>query len=478
MQACDFEPACWSVNADGLDDIDECPVGLLSFDGENAPSLNIIRGHLVSEHIPEDRGLGFDFHFHREAVFGLSRDRRYYVLRDVQGRNAVPTSLAFDGQDIYGQSVIVANRKIDVNPAISELTVDLSGFREWIGKRFFDESDCRAEDGGRKLEFSYPIETPENILLYKNEDLKIYANHFAKQDGGYDAFFEFSFKEMWRLNFKILRSGGMPLDCVLEKYFEPFDRLLTFCMGFPGNIEEITFTGVDPAVGGRYFDQYIPGEKDRVNKLAVNMPLPYLDLIGRFQDIADRWMSATGDARKAYEAAAVLLGKWDKATSIMFLICAQGLEAISRVGENPKELDDEKFEQRKNCVLGNIKEDKIRRWANNKLEHANSVAAGELAGRRLKKLDGFADYVVPDRNLFLRQHRESRNAYTHLRESDSGDFLEGIDLYWHARATQVLQYGAIMLDLGFQPSEVLSVFKEKNFLRRYIRASREMYNKK
>ena len=40
------------------------------------------------------------------------------------------------------------------------------------------------------------------------------------------------------------------------------------------------------------------------------------------------------------------------------------------------------------------------------------------------------------------------------------------------------QYGAIMLDLGFQPSEVLSVFKEKNFLRRYIRASREMYNKK
>lgn len=215
-----------------------------------------------------------------------------------------------------------------------------------------------------------------------------------------------------------------------------------------------------------------------MNKLAVNMPLPYLDLIGRFQDIADRWMSATGDARKAYEAAAVLLGKWDKATSIMFLICAQGLEAISRVGENPKELDDEKFEQRKNCVLGNIKEDKIRRWANNKLEHANSVAAGELAGRRLKKLDGFADYVVPDRNLFLRQHRESRNAYTHLRESDSGDFLEGIDLYWHARATQVLQYGAIMLDLGFQPSEVLSVFKEKNFLRRYIRASREMYNKK
>ena len=474
MQVYDFEPACWSVKADGLDDLDECPVGLLSFDGMNAPELNIIRGHLVSEHIPEDGGLGFDFHFHKEAVFGLSRDRKYYVLRDVQGRNAVPTSLAFDGQAIYGQSIIVANRKIDVNPAISELTVDLSGFREWIGKRFYKPD----QDGGRKLKFSYPIETPENILLYKNEDLEIHANHFAKQDGGYDAFFEFSFKETWRLNFKILSSEGMPLDSVLEKYFEPFERLLTFCMGFPGNIEEITFTGVDPAVSGRYFDRYVPGEKDRVNKLADNMPMPYSDLIGRFQDIADKWMSATGYARKACETATALLGERGKLTDVMFLTCAHGFEAISRVGENPKELADEEFKRRKDYVLENIKEDKIRRWANNKLEHANSVAAGELASRLLAKLDGFADYVVPDGKLFLRQHRESRNAYTHLRESDSSDFMEGSDLYWHARATQVLQYGAVMLYLGFQPSEVLSVFEEKNFLEGYIRVSREMYSKK
>lgn len=56
MQSYNFEPACWSADKNGLDNINECPLGLLSFDGQNAPELNILRGHLVSNPYQQKAG--------------------------------------------------------------------------------------------------------------------------------------------------------------------------------------------------------------------------------------------------------------------------------------------------------------------------------------------------------------------------------------------------------------------------------------
>lgn len=133
MQPYNFEPACWATDKDGLDNINECPLGLLSFDGQNAPRLNILHGHLVSESVPmENGGNAFALDFSRKSVFGYSNDNKYYVLRDVHGTNAIPFSQTFIQQKLQGESIIVANQRIDYNPSISELTVDLSGFSEWI----------------------------------------------------------------------------------------------------------------------------------------------------------------------------------------------------------------------------------------------------------------------------------------------------------------------------------------------------------
>ena len=182
MQSYNFEPACWSADKNGLANINECPLGLLSFDGQNAPELNILRGHLVSESVPtESGGNAFALDFNRKAVFGYSNDNKYYVLRDVHGTNAIPFSQAFIQQKLQGESIIVANQRIDYNPSISELTVDLSGFSEWIGTHFFRESNNLTEDGAQELKFSYCSNEPQNILLYKNNDFEVHAKHFAKR---------------------------------------------------------------------------------------------------------------------------------------------------------------------------------------------------------------------------------------------------------------------------------------------------------
>ena len=54
MQSYNFEPACWSADKNGLANINECPLGLLSFDGQNAPELNIcsFQGHCYCRRRP------------------------------------------------------------------------------------------------------------------------------------------------------------------------------------------------------------------------------------------------------------------------------------------------------------------------------------------------------------------------------------------------------------------------------------------
>ena len=473
MKAYNFEPACWSADEDGLDNIDKCPLGLLSFDGQNAPELSILRGHLVSESTPmEDGGDAFALDFDKKAVFGYSNDNKYYVLRNVHGMNAIPFSRAFIQQKLQGESIIVANQRIGHNPSISELTVDLSGFSEWIRTCFSHKSYEITETGNHELKFTYAPEDAHDILLYKGDGYEVYAKHFVEQDTCKTPS-AFSFKETWQLSFRMLDSEGKPLNDILGKLFEPFERLLTFCMGFPGNIEGITFTSIDPAARGQYFDLYAPGKKDKISKLAANMPLPYPEISNRFQDIADKWMNAKGYALKACDAASALLGKWDKASDVMFLLAAQSFEATSRIWDDLSKPSAEEFNQKRDRVLKSIDDKELHDWAENRLKPQKYVTPGERAKNLWLKLGNFADTVIPNSELFLKQHRVSRNGYTHVK--NNSDLLTGNDLYWHARAIQVLQYGAVLLYLGFQPAEILSVFQEHDFMTSFIRKAQDMY---
>lgn len=115
------------------------------------------------------------------------------------------------------------------------MTVDLSGFSEWIDTHFFRESNNLTEDGAQELKFSYCSKEPQNILLYKNNnDFEVHAKHFAKRLGGYNALHEFSFKETWRLNFRMLDSEGMPLNDVLNNLLNRSNDYLHFAWAFLG----------------------------------------------------------------------------------------------------------------------------------------------------------------------------------------------------------------------------------------------------
>lgn len=106
----------------------------------------------------ENGGNAFALDFSRKSVFGYSNDNNYYILRDVHGTNAIPFSQTFIQQKLQGESIIVANQRIDYNPSISELTVNLSGFSEWIRTCFSRESYETTKGGNHELKFTYAPE--------------------------------------------------------------------------------------------------------------------------------------------------------------------------------------------------------------------------------------------------------------------------------------------------------------------------------
>ena len=96
--------------------------------------------------------------------------------------------------------------------------------------------------------------------------------------------------------------------------------------------------------------------------------------------------------------------------------------------------------------------------------NANIPPSSFYANSLVEKLEGFADYVVPDKSRFLKDLRRSRNAYVHqTSELEKSNTLYDEELYSLTMATKVLCYGAVMLHLGIAPEIILERFRTSLF---------------
>lgn len=65
-------------------------------------------------------------------------------------------------------------------------------------------------------------------------------------------------------------------------------------------------------------------------------------------------------------------------------------------------------------MLESIDDKELREWAEQRLKRVKHVTADERAKSLWLKLENFADAIVPDSKLFLKQHREKpERLYAH-----------------------------------------------------------------
>lgn len=91
-------------------------------------------------------------------------------------------------------------------------------------------------------------------------------------------------------------------------------------------------------------------------------------------------------------------------------------------------------------------------------------------------LGDVVEHVIPNKGLYLKDHRDTRNYYTHLDSDGKTNVLHGEDLVANCDATYLLLYASICRLMGIGPSEFLSILESAWFGSNMVYRARKRYS--
>lgn len=407
-----------------------------------------------------------------DHIYGYNQKGSYQVISRVYETHRSATYPGMKRQTLHGDEMIVSKKAVAPNPLISTITFGMDGLREWVGVSP-TRSRYKPNDGGGidQLQFSYDSADVPDVVIHDADGVRIAIDFFWTSKGGYIPLFERSFVSDYKVSISF--SEPIRLAVVRERWVKPLWDFLCFCMGFHGSLTSVSFVTTD-GTKADYYAAFAEGKSPTPNDLR-SMPLGWQAHSDRIDSMFNSWLGFEGYQKEAAVRAVSMLYDWKLPLELSFISVAQAFEAISRVGADPYDLDPAEFDRRLQEILFSISDGKLRKWAKGKMRYCNNKSANQLAQQELSELGAYADYIVPDRNRFLKDHRDTRNYNTHLDDTDKPNVLHGRELLANRDATFMLLYGSICMSMGLTPEEVLEAVKRSNFKSDYVHRARELY---
>lgn len=467
-----FAEAIWSTDPSELDNPSACVQGHVSFDANRGISLEIPLGTLL-DHEPVDGVITYgEEPLDADCVYGISQTGSHLIVTNLFESHRSMTCPGFDRQTLHGHELIASKRPMDPNPLVTTFMFTLVGLREWVGVSPTRHS-VRYDDRNHleEMNFRYAAADIPDVVLLDEDGVKVFVDCVFTDKGGRIPQYEFGFVTDYRV--VISFDEPLPLQEVLEKWAKPVRRFFAFCMGFYGSISSMKFCTKEE-VWADYYVALVEGDEPTQRDL-TSMPLCWYRCSDRVPNMLKRWLGFDGYAREAAIRVVSMLADWRLPLELRFLAAAQAFEAVTRVDADPSNLPTEEFERRKNVVVSSVEETRVRSWVKRILRYANYKPAGDLAKEQMDRLGGFADYVVPNRERFLADHRQTRNYNTHLDAEGKSHVLHGEDLLVHSDTTYLLLYASVCLLMGLEPDELLELMKKSRWKSSAVYKSRRMY---
>lgn len=473
MDSRTFDPAIWSLSP--LDDcctIDEMPVGLLSFDKDEGVQMEIPIGSLI-----DDEADGFVRRFRSDelrTIYGYSRTGKYYALEHACRTGATESYPGMKGEKYHAASLLVSRAPLCPNPKVTGVVLYFEGLREWVGEQPVQSIYRCEKDSGilQSSSLDYDAGRVVEPILYESDEVLIQARHVWHESGGPIPRFEYGFKSEYHISFT-LKHSEMPLQEMLNTWVYPVRDFLTFCMGFRSEVTRIAFATTKDASCELYV-RIIGSPLGKGDKVLDQMPLPYRAVVDRLPCMVEKWVGLAGYAEHASKSFVALLGPWDMPLSLEFFASAAVLEALSHDvspdGDQPVLLVDEN-------VLEEVLDSAMRQDVKDAVvkELYRPQNSNDLTKRLLSRLGKYAEYVAPDLELFMKEHRDARNGYAHLNPRKLKKAPQLFDLFVHTKTVQLLCYGALSMRMGMNDGEILKAVLDSRFMSSYLRKSRERY---
>lgn len=488
-----FEPAVWQTSLSNLqkaigfiesDAVGDCAcdelLGLLTFDKGLSLALEIPYGALIEEKCIE-LGNGARAHNGEYAdindVYGFSQTGKWYVLKDVYVSNYTVSAPGFRTQRIEGNSLIVSNRPVQSNPAITQLSLDLDGFTKWfrnfnITRKYEMNKDDEGNFTGLK-KISHEYEPPDLCTLYQDDNFTIDVVQVGTESGGPVINPETSLSVKSRLVIKYQKPTM--LEDAIDNEVHQLRKLISLFAGAFCSIEAIQAFSSDEQLVIDYYASFISREREITNDEVMRMPFPFPKLEENSHTLIEKWHGLCPDAVNATD---ILVSRLDGSvmpSDLSFIACASAFEALSRVGVDQERFAQKEFEAHMSKILDFIEDNDFGEWIKNHVYNRRS--ASSLARALLKKLRPFSSYILPDKERFLNDHRICRNAYVHRDRLESEAVLKGEDLFIHTKAVWLLCYAAVLDMIGIGPEVVLAAIKESHYQDGIISQIRKRYSK-
>ena len=446
----------------------DCYVGDITFDGVHPPTLDIPVGFLLNEIFFEDsegvRSSCGEFES-ADAIYGFAQHGTWYCLREVEMKNFVSSAPGLDSQVLRGVSLTAANKPISNHPTVDRISISLDGLGYWFQKNPITISYNRHDNQGTSKVATTDCSIKYNssgvgiITLFKDDEITIEIRQKVNKTGHPTLSSGMSVKVEHYLVVEL--NNPSDFDETLEKWIYPLRNLMTLFLGRFTSINSISAHEFHQNCTFSYYTAYVDPESPISRSEAEQIPFPYSRLESHTQEILGRWSKLDQDTKNVSTIITSLTNNWRMPVDLEFVACASAFEALSRVNQDEKCFDEETFNREFSQMTASISNEKFKNWIQNLVR--NRKSAGSLARSLFTQLKPFSESLIPNKRLFLQDHRVCRNTYVHRSETGNSQLLREVELYFHTQAVWLLSYAAILNLIGIQPEKINNAIQEAGY---------------
>lgn len=369
------------------------------------------------------------------------------VIGDESGKPHVVYSVNF----IFTGAHISTEQEMKFNSISSEIF----NLDEWVSISGFNNKPPEAVDL-KNGEISVSYKLPTSIVFQINSQALGRFRFFANRPG----------LSYFQKSINITQGVTFEVDVEEEKTFE---EILSYVLHFQNFLVLALYQSTHPTsiilYSDRHQKDYGDGKVERRDitlyfsvsirrivqkpKFGPEMLFDYRRIKDEFPNIIKSWFEKNELLEPAFNLLFEQFYNGNRFTVNTFLNLAQSAETFHARIHNHTKIPREEFANMKKEIL-EVTPTKYHSWLKDQFNFGNNLNLhSRLTELSEKYSNSILDKLIPDKGLFVKQVKNSRNYYTHYSTEGKKNALKGKELFYLTERLKALLVCAFLMEVGF-----------------------------
>lgn len=189
--------------------------------------------------------------------------------------------------------------------------------------------------------------------------------------------------------------------------------------------------------------------KANKTKLDFDMLFTFSRIRDKFPEIIQNWYSNYELLEPAFNLVFEQFYNENRFNTNTFLNLAQAAETFHARTNNHTKIPKDEYKNMKEEILI-LTPEKYHKWLKDQFNFGNNLNLQLRLEELINKYSNdILDKIIPDKDVFVKQVKHSRNYYTHYSASSKKNALKGEDLFYLSERLKILLVCAFMIEIGF-----------------------------